>query len=85
MKEKIILQKPKSTEKIIKVVEVENILVFETDRKSSKQQIKQEIEKLFDVKVDKVRTHIRKNKKLAYIKLKQEFPAIDVATKLGLI
>ena len=85
MKEKIILQKPKATEKIMRIIEVENILVFETDRKISKKEIEQEVEKLFSVKTAGVRTHIRKNKKLAYVKLKPEFPAIDVATKLGLM
>ena len=40
---------------------------------------------MFKVKVKKVRTLIRNNKKYAYIKLKQDYPAIDVATKLGLI
>lgn len=81
----VILQKPKTTEKIVRMVEIENILVFETDRKFCKEEIKNEVEKLFDVKVAGVRTHNRKNKKIAYVKLKQEFPAADVATKLGLL
>jgi len=81
----MILQKVKSTEKIVRMMEVENLLVFETDRKVKKKEIKDEVEKVFDVKVEKVRTHNRKNKKLAYVKLNLEFPAIDVATKLGLM
>jgi hypothetical protein len=32
-----------------------------------------------------VKTEIRQNKKIAYIKLKKEFKAIDLATKLGLM
>jgi large subunit ribosomal protein L23 len=82
---KKILQKVKSTEKIMRQIEAENILVFETDRKFNKKEIKEEVEKLFDVKVEKVRTYIRKNKKIAYVKLKPEFHAIDIATKLGLM
>jgi len=85
MNKTIILEKIKSTEKIVKQIEVENILVFVVDRAVSKSEIKKEVETLFNVKVEKVRTHTIKNKKFAYIKLKSEFPAIDIATKLGLI
>ena len=80
-----ILQKIKSTEKIIKAVETENVIVFETDKKARKEDIKNEVEDLFKVKVKSVNVHIRKNKKIAYIKLKPEYQAIDIATKLGLI
>ncbi len=81
----MILQKVKSTEKIVRMMEAENVLVFETDRGVKKKEIKDEVENVFDVKVEKVRTHIRKNKKFAYVKLNSEFPAIDIATKLGLM
>ncbi len=81
----IILEKVKSTEKIVRQIEVDNILVFVVDRSIKKPQVKEEVEKMFDVKVDSVRTHTQKNKKVAYVKLKPEFPAIDVATKLGLM
>jgi len=81
----MILQKVRSTEKIVRIIEIENTLVFETDRKYSKGNIKKEIEDVFDVKVEKIRTHTRKNKKVAYVKLKAQFPAIDVATKLGMM
>jgi large subunit ribosomal protein L23 len=82
---KIILQKPKSTEKIVRMIEAENVLAFVTDRGANKADIRKEMEDLFEVKVENVRTLIRNNKKIAYIKLKSEFPAIDVATKLGLM
>lgn len=85
MTNKIILQKVKSSEKIMWQIEINNVLVFEVDRAVTKKMIKDEVEYLFDVKVAKVRTHTLKNKKLAYVKLKQEFPAADVATKLGLM
>jgi len=81
----MILQKAKTTEKIVRMIEIENVIVFETDRKFSKQEIKEEVEKIFKVKVESVRTHTRKNKKIAYVKLKQGFAAADVATKLGLL
>ena len=44
-----------------------------------------EIEENFKVKVDDVNTLIRKNKKYVYAKLNPKNPAIDVATKLGMI
>jgi ribosomal protein L23 len=82
---KIVLQKAKATEKLVRMIEAENILMFETDKDSGKKEIKDEVEKLFSVKVEKVRTLIRGNKKMAYVKLKKEFAAADVATKLGLL
>lgn len=81
----IILEKIKSTEKIVRQIETDNILVFVVDRAVSKPEVKEEVEKLFDVKVSKVRTHTLKNKKLAYVKLNADYPAVDVATKLGVM
>lgn len=81
----IILEKVKSTEKIVRQIETENVLVFVVDRAIDKPAIRKEVEDLFGVEVAKVRTHTMKNKKLAYVKLKEEFPAVDVATKLGMM
>jgi large subunit ribosomal protein L23 len=77
--------KPVTSEKAVKMIDFDNILLFEVERKLGKSEIKKAIEKTFGVKVDKVRTLVRKNKKLAYVKFKKENPAIDVATKLGMI
>lgn len=85
MTKTIILEKVKATEKIVRQIEVDNVLVFEVDRAVKKEDVKKEVEYLFNVKVAGVRTLTRKNKKIAYVKLKPEFPAIDVATKLGLM
>ena len=81
----IILEKVKSTEKIVRQIEAENVLVFIVDRAVSKPEIRAEVESLFGVKVAKVRTHTLKNKKIAYVKLNAEYPAVDVATKLGMM
>jgi len=81
----IILEKVRATEKIVRQIEAENCLVFVVDRAITKPQIKKEVETLFNVKVEKVRTHTRHNKKHAYVKLNSNNPAIDVATKLGLM
>jgi len=74
-----------TTEKAIRLIEINNTLVFETDRRKKKTEIKEEIEKSFNVKIRSINTHIHLNKKLAYVKLDPKNPAIDVATKLGLI
>lgn len=81
----MIIQYPLRTEKAIKLIEIENTIIFIVDRRANKSEIKKQMEKDFNVKVAKVNTEIRANKKIAYIKLKQESPAIDIATKLGLI
>jgi large subunit ribosomal protein L23 len=77
--------KPIVTEKAVMMIEAQNTLTFQTYKKMTKSMIKKEIEELFKVKVEKIRTLVRGNKKYAYIKLKKEFPAIDIATKLGII
>jgi len=77
--------KPISSEKAVKMIELDNILLFETSMRVTKTEIAKEISTLFNVKVDKVRTNIRANKKYAYVKLNKANPAIDVATKLGMI
>ncbi len=77
--------RPVASEKAVKLMDVENTLVFETGRKARKEEIKAEIEKLFDVKVAKIRTLMRTNRKFAYVKLAVANPAADLATKLGMI
>jgi len=72
------------TEKAVGLVEKENKLVFIVDRRADKRQIKEAIEKVFDVKVAKVNTQIKGGEKKAYVKLKPESKAIDVAVKLGM-
>ena len=77
--------KPIVTEKAVMMIEKDNVLTFKVERIKTRTEIKKEVEDLFDVKIAKIRILIKNGKKYAYIKLKPEFPAIDVATKLGLI
>lgn len=77
--------KPIVTEKAVMAIETQNVLTFLTEKEKTKTEIKKEIEDLFKVKIKNIRTMIKGNKKYIYVKLKKEFPAIDVATKLGLI
>jgi large subunit ribosomal protein L23 len=77
--------KPITTEKAVRLIELNNVLIVEVDRRDDKEKIKKEFEQMFNVKVDSINTLIRKNKKLAYVKLNAKNPAIDIATKLGMI
>lgn len=81
----IVLEKVKATEKIVKMIEMENLIAFEVDRKVKKNEIAKEVEELFGVKVDKVRTLTRKNKKIAYVILTKDYIAADIAAKLGIL
>ena len=74
-----------STEKAIMKIETENLLTFEVDKRKNKKEIKEEIEKILSVKIADVKTLIRGSRKIAYVKLKKEFNALDVATKLGVM
>lgn len=77
--------RPITSEKAVKLIDIENTLLFETERRATKTEIAIEIEKTFSVKVEKVRTLVKANRKYAYVKLNKANPAIDVATKLGMI
>lgn len=77
--------KPVTTEKAVRLIELNNTLVFEVDRRKSKTEIKKEIEELFKIKIDSISSLIHKNKKIVYVRLNLKNPAIDVATKLGMI
>ncbi|MBI4447367.1 50S ribosomal protein L23 [Candidatus Woesearchaeota archaeon] len=80
------IKHPLATEKSVRLMEAENKLVFIVERKSTKQDIKEEAERLFKIKVEKINTVITpQGKKKAYLKLSPETPALDVATELGLI
>ena len=74
-----------TTEKAVRLIELNNTLIIEVDRRNSKTQIKKDFEEMFKVKVDSINTLIKRNKKIAYIRLNEKNPAIDIATKVGMI
>lgn len=81
-----IIKHPLSTEKSIRLMESENKLIFVVERNAKDKEIKKAIEELFNVKVVKVNSFVNtEGEKRAYIKFSDETPAIDVATKLGLM
>lgn len=77
--------RPITTEKAVRLIELNNILTIEVDRRKRKEEIKKEFEEMFNVKVESINTLIHKNEKIAYVKLNKNNPAIDIATKLGMI
>ena len=80
------IQFPRSTEKGIRMMEAENKLIFVVDRKDTKEDIKKEVETRFAVKVTKVNTLTSlQGEKRAIVTFSKEHPAIDVATKLGMM
>lgn len=81
-----VIKYPLSTEKAIRLMESENKLVFVVDKKATKHEIKDAIEKTFKVKIEKVTTLITpKGQKRAYVRLSPETPALDISTDLGLM
>lgn len=80
-----VIKFPMSTEKAIRLMESQNKLLFSIDNAANKKDVKNAIEKLFNVKVANVKTFTVKGGKRAYVKFSADYPAIDVATKLGLM
>lgn len=75
-----------TSEKAIRLAEKENKIVLIVDRRANKKQIKDEIQKMFNVKVEKVNTLILPDgEKKAYVKLHKDFKATDILSKLGLM
>lgn len=81
-----IIKHPHLSEKSVGMVDEENTLVFMVDPEANKPGIKNAVEDLFDVEVEKVNTqNTMKGDKKAYVKLGPEDEALDVATRLGML
>ena len=77
---------PLISEKAVALIHSQNTITFIVDRRATKQQIKSEVERLYGVKVERVNTLVTQDgRKKAYVKLKKEYSAVDLATKLGVI
>ncbi len=73
-------------EKSMNMVELENKLVFIVNSKASKEDIKEAVEKNFDVRVVKVSTMITtKGQKKAFVKLHPDNSAADIASRMGML
>merc|ERR1712025_821055 len=77
---------PLTTESAMKKIEENNTLVFIIDVRASKIQIKEAIKKMYDIDTQKINTLIRPDgQKKAYVRLTQDYDALDVANKIGII
>ncbi|MEM0155506.1 MAG: 50S ribosomal protein L23 [Thermoplasmataceae archaeon] len=74
---------PIATEKSMLAMEKENKLTFLVLKKASKSQIKEEVEKRFELKVLKVNTVITKNGKKAIVELDESYSADEIAGRIG--
>ncbi|MBY8999325.1 MAG: 50S ribosomal protein L23 [Candidatus Heimdallarchaeota archaeon] len=80
-----IIIKPLISEKDFELIEKENKLVIQVALNATKHQIKEAMEKLYEVQVLKVNTLITpKGTKKAYVKLSQFDDAADIASRMGL-
>ncbi len=78
-----ILKEPIKTEKAIGKIEFENTITFKVDNTANKEQIKNEVEKVFGVKVHSVKTYIAPDgKKRAVVRLAEGHKAEDISSKL---
>ncbi len=73
------------TQDTVQLIEKENKIVFIVDVKAKKPEIKRAVEQLYEVEVDKVNTLITpQGEKKAFVKLKPEYSASELAVKLGI-
>jgi len=81
-----VIQYPLMTEDAVLLIESENKLTFIVNINATKSDIKRAVEELYEVKVTSINTLIAPDgKKKAFVKLKPEYKASDVAMKLGII
>jgi large subunit ribosomal protein L23 len=77
---------PLMTESASLMVEKDNKLLFAVNMAAGKNDIKQAVEQLYEVKVQKITVLITpQGIKKAFVKLTPDFKASDVAIKLGIL
>ncbi len=79
-----IILHPYVTEKTLAMIENNNSLQFAVKINANKKQIKEAVEKIFDVKVIKVTTKIGAKGKIATVKLSPEYNAEDIGMRIGI-
>lgn len=86
MKPHDIILYPLMTERSVYMIENENKLVFIVNMKANKHDVTQAVQALYGVEAERVNTLItRKNTKKAFVKLKGEYDASDLAIRLGIL
>ncbi|MCS3900571.1 50S ribosomal protein L23 [Methanococcus voltae] len=80
-----VIKTPIISEKTMKLIEEENKIVFYVERKATKEDVKKAMKELFEVEAKSINTEITpKGLKKAYITLKEEYDASEVAANLGI-
>lgn len=81
-----VVEYPVITEKAVDLISSQNRLTFIVNKKANKRDIKEAVEKLYNVKVKTINTLVdRKNRKKAFVTLNKASNAQDVANKLGIL
>jgi len=81
-----VISYPLMTESASLMVEKDNKLIFIVDMRAGKGDVRRAVEELYEVKVEKVTVLVTpQGVKKAFVKLKPEFKASDVAIKLGIL
>lgn len=81
-----VISYPLMTESASLMVERDNKLIFIVNLKAGKADVKRAVEELYEVKVSKINLLITpQGAKKAFVKLKPDFRASDVAIKLGIL
>ncbi|GBC70283.1 50S ribosomal protein L23 [Candidatus Calditenuaceae archaeon HR02] len=72
------------TQDAVSLIERENKLTFIVDINATKRDIKLAVERIYEVKVERVNTLITpRGEKKAFVKLAPDYKASDIATRLG--
>jgi ribosomal protein uL23 len=81
-----IIEYPVITEKSVNLISSDNRLTFIVNKNADKKQIKEAVEKMYNIKVKTVNVvHDTRNRKKAFVTLAKESNAQDVANKLGIL
>jgi large subunit ribosomal protein L23 len=81
-----VISYPLMTESASLMVEKDNKLIFVVNLKAGKSDVKRAVEQLYEVKVARITVLITpQGEKKAFVKLKPEYKASDVAIKLGIL
>ncbi len=81
-----VIRYPLMTEVTSRILETENKLVFIVNMSATKTDVKKAVEQLYEVAVERVNVMITsKGEKKAFVKLRPDYKAVDVAIKLGIL
>ena len=81
-----ILKHPLANENALAKIETTNTLVFIVDPRANKKQIKEAVKRMYDIQCVKINTLIRPDGlKKAFVRLHEDYDAVDVANKIGII